>query len=61
MAGTSARPWLIVVADQSHGAFLTIEAGEGKPSPGDVWHYLVEAMLKPRRATRGVRRRSWSG
>jgi tetratricopeptide (TPR) repeat protein len=46
--GASGRPWLIVVADQSHGAFLAIEAGEGKPTPGDVWHHLVEAMLKPR-------------
>jgi hypothetical protein len=37
-----------VVADQSHGAFLAVEAGEGKPTPADVWHHLVEAMLKPR-------------
>jgi tetratricopeptide (TPR) repeat protein len=48
MEGISARPWLIVIADQSNRVFLTIEPGAGKPTPGDVWHYVVQTMMKPR-------------
>lgn len=46
--GESLRPWILLVANQTDETVLEYEVGESRPSPSEVWEYLVDAMIDPR-------------
>ena len=41
-------PWALVLWNRSEDAILSFEAGDARPTLGDAWDMLIEALLRPR-------------
>jgi tetratricopeptide (TPR) repeat protein len=41
-------PWALVLWNRSEDTILSFEAGDPRPTVGDAWDMLIEALLRPR-------------
>jgi tetratricopeptide (TPR) repeat protein len=46
--GEEVQPWMVCVADATGGAILALDIGDQRPSKGDVWQAVIDAMRHPR-------------
>lgn len=42
------RPWLLLITNRTEAQVITAEFGGGRPTPGEIWDYLLDAMREPR-------------